>query len=349
MADWTFPRALNEFEYRGIETVFLENEKLRVMVLPGKGGDVLEFRDKTADVDVLWHADHNWQPPGDRHVPSVDATTWHDHYPGGWQVNLPVAGYTEGFGDAPYGLHGESALLPFDYSIDRGDDEVRLGLEAEFVRYPFTLEREFVLPAGEGRLLVEETVTNTGGKAVPYIWQHHVALGAPLIGPEATLEIPAETGVVEEYGPDHENARLAGGETFDWPDAPASDGGTVDLKSFPPEGARIHDVAYATDLEEGWYTVTNPEIDLGFGFRFPTDPFECVWYWQPFNGYGESPFYNRNYNVGLEPTTAYPSGDIPEAQHETGTLKAIDPDESISASVEAVTFREGDPRGDPKL
>lgn len=50
---------MDDFAYRGIGTVFLENEHLRIMVLPGKGGDILEFRDKRADVDVLWHADHN--------------------------------------------------------------------------------------------------------------------------------------------------------------------------------------------------------------------------------------------------------------------------------------------------
>ena len=120
MTDWALPRAMDDFEYRGIDTVFLENEHLRVMVLPGKGGDVLEFRDKRTDVDVLWHAEHNWQPPSERPIPSVDPTMFHDHYPGGWQVNLPVAGYTEGFYDVPYGLHGESALLPFEYEVREG-------------------------------------------------------------------------------------------------------------------------------------------------------------------------------------------------------------------------------------
>jgi galactose mutarotase-like enzyme len=328
---------MDGFTYRGIDTVFLENERLRVMVLPGKGGDILEFRDKASDVDVLWHADHNWQPPGDRVVPSLDATTWHDHYPGGWQVNLPVAGYTEGFGDAPYGLHGESALLPFEYTCTETDDEVRLSLSTTLVRYPFSIERSLTLPADEPRLRVDETVTNTGGRAVPYIWQHHLALGRPLIGPDATLSIPAATGVVEEYGPDHENARLASGETFDWPTAPAADGGTVDMRRFPPEDATIHDVVYATELTDGRYEVTNPTVDVTFGITFPTDPFECVWYWQPFNGYAESPYYNRNYTVGLEPTTAYPSADIPEAQEATGTLKTLEAGESISTTVEAGT------------
>jgi len=332
---------MDGFTYRGIDTVFLENEHLRVMVLPGKGGDVLGFRDKAADVDVLYHTDHNWQPPTDRPVPAVDATAPHDSYPGGWQVNLPVAGYTDEFGDAPYGLHGESALLSFEYAIREVGDGVGLHLETDLVRYPFTVERDLTLPAGERRLTVEETVTNNGGRAVPYVWQHHLALGRPLVGPDAQLKIPAETGVVEDYGPGHENARLAAGETFDWPHAPGTDGEPVDLETFPPEDATIHDVAYATDLTDGQFELRNPDLDLTFGLRFPVDPFECVWYWQPFGGYAESPYYNRNYNVGLEPTTAYPSADIPEAQRATGTLKTLDAGESVSASFEAVTGAAG--------
>lgn len=339
MSDWQLPRAMDDFEYRGIETVFLENKYLRIMVLPGKGGDILEFRDKRADVDVLWHADHNWQPPHERAVPAVDATMWHDHYPGGWQVNLPVAGYTEGFGDAPYGLHGESSLLPFDSRIERGDDEVRLELEVDLVRYPLHVERELRLAADEPTLHIEESITNTGGRSVPYLWQHHIALGQPLVGPDARLDVPATTGIVDDYGPERENNRLSGGETFEWPDAPATDGGTVDLTEFPPTDSTIHDVAFARDLEPGWFAVTNPSQDVGFGFSFPAEPFESLWYWQSFGGYRESPYYNRNYTAGLEPTTAYPSGNIPEAQQETDTLKHLDAEETETATFTATTYQ----------
>jgi hypothetical protein len=338
-SNWDLPRVSTEFTYRGIEAAFLESEALRIMVLPGKGGDVLEFRDKRADVDVLFHTDHNWQPPADRAVPAADPTAWHDTYPGGWQLNLPLAGYTDGFDGTPYGLHGESALLPWEAEVTRDDGTaVSLRLSTELVRYPFSIERTLTLPAAEPTLRVEEAVTNDGGVELEYVWQQHLALGRPLVGPGARLDVPAETGVVEEYGEAHENNRLVGGETFEWPHAPGLDG-DVDLREFPPADSTIHDVAYATDLEDGWYAVTNSDLDLGFGFTFPTDPFECVWYWQPFGGDAESPYFNRNYNVGLEPTTAYPSADLPDAQRANGTMKTLSPGETVEASYTAVTYR----------
>jgi hypothetical protein len=336
----TLPRVTTEFTYRGVDAAFLENEALRIMVLPGKGGDILEFRDKRADVDVLWHADHEWVPPGDRYIPSEASTTWMDHYPGGWQVNLPIAGFGREIDGNAYGLHGESALIPWEATV-REDSAagVTLHLEADLLRYPFHVKRDLRLPAGESRLEIEETVENRGAVGLEYIWQQHVALGAPLLGPAARLDVPAERGVSEAEDDTFASGRLAFDETFEWPEAPGRDGGTVDLREIPPETAEIHDQCYATDLREGWYALTNPEIELGFALTFPTDPFECLWYWQPFGGYTDSPYFGRNYNVGLEPTTAYPGGDIPDAQRANGTMKTLDPGESVTAEFSAVTYR----------
>lgn len=332
-------RVDDSFAYRGIDAVLLENGHLRILVLTGKGGDVLEFRDKRTDVDVLWHADHDWRAPGDARLPITEPDAYHDHYPGGWQLHLPMAGEADDFDGTPYGLHGESALLPWDATVERREDAVALRLETDLLRYPFALERELALRRDEPTLFVEETVTNEGGVEVPYVWQQHLALGPPLVGPDARLDLPADTGVVEDYGDGHENERLAGGERFEWPDAPGEDGGTVDLRQFPAYDATIHDLAYATDLREGRYAVTNEALDLRFEFDFPLDPFESVWYWQPFGGHAAYPYWNRNYNVGLEPTSAYPAGNVPDAQRANGTLKHLAPGEQRSASFAATVRR----------
>lgn len=333
-----FPTVSTDYTYRGIDTAFLENEHLRIKVLTGKGGDILEFVDKQTDVDLLWKTHHNWVPPRDRFVPSETKTTWLDHYPGGWQVNLPIAGFGREIEGNAYGLHGESALVPWETSVSRDEESVTLHLETELVRYPFEVTRDLTLPADASRLEISESITNHGEVELEYIWQHHIALGAPLVGPDARFDLPATSGLVEEYEDAYPNARLESGATFEWPHAPGSDGETVDLTEFPSYDATIHDLAFATDLSDGWYAVTNPELDLGFGFTFPTDPFESVWYWQPFGGFHESPYFNRNYNVGIEPTTAYPSRDIPDAQRETGTMKTLRPGETVTAAFTASTY-----------
>lgn len=325
------PRVSTAYSYRGIDTAILENEHLRIVILTGKGGDIVEFRDKRTDVDVMWRTKHNWVPPADRYVPSVVDTTWNDHYPGGWQINLPVAGGGWEFPGNAYGQHGESALIPWNASIVRNDDEaVTLRLSAELVRYPFEVERDLTLRADEPRLEIDESVTNLGEVPLEYIWQQHVTVGRPLLSADARLDLPGGTGINPPYGDHFPNARLAGDVTFEWPMAPGKDGEDVDLREFPPRDSTIHDQSFFVDMPEGWYAVTNPEIDLGFALTFPTDPFECLWYWQPFGGYHESPFFNRNYNVGLEPTT--PSG------AEGDSPNVLDGGETIEASFSAVTY-----------
>lgn len=338
------PRISTEFTYKGIDATIMENNHLRVMLLQGKGGDILEFRDKQRDVDVLWHANHNWQPPKDRYVPSETTATWLDHYPGGWQVNLPIAGNGREIQGNAYGMHGESALIPWDATVTRDDGEVvSLRLTTELVRYPFCVERELTLPADSPELRVSEEITNRGGTELEYVWQHHIALGAPLLGPEAHLSLPAGECKVHPYEEGtFKTGRLAGGESFEWPYAPARGGGTIDLREFPPHDAEIHDQAYATELNEGWYRVTNNALDLGFEVQFPLDPFECIWYWQAFGGLDLSPFYNRNYNAGIEPTTAYPNDSLPEAQRENGTMKTLAPGEKITSDIKAMTHHDVD-------
>jgi hypothetical protein len=136
------------------------------------------------------------------------------------------------------------------------------------------------------------------------------------------------------------NSRLESDAIFEWPAAPlATEEGMVDLSTaFPERDAEIHDLAFATDLEAGWYALSNPELDLGFALTFPTDPFECVWYWQPFGGYEDAPYYGRNYNVGLEPSTAYPSGDLFDAQRANDTIDVLEAGETVSASYVARTY-----------
>lgn len=340
---WTkTPRISTEYTYKGIDATIMENAYLRVMVLQGKGGDILELRDKQTDVDVLWHANHNWQPPKHRYVPAETRATWLDHYPGGWQVNLPIAGNGRDIQGNAYGMHGESALIPWDATVSRDDTEaVSLRLTTELVRYPFFIERELTLPADNSEIEIVESITNRGGIELEYIWQHHIALGAPLLGPEAYFELPAERGEIHPYEEGtFETGRLAGGESFDWPYAPDRDGGTIDLREFPPPDEEIHDQAYATKLDEGWYRVSNTALNLGFEVEFPLDPFECVWYWQAFGGLDSSPFYNRNYNAGIEPTTAYPNNSIPEAQRQNGTMKTLTPGETITSELTATTYHD---------
>ncbi|WP_263017662.1 DUF4432 family protein [Natronobiforma cellulositropha] len=325
-------RVSDEYTRRGIDTVFLENDHLRVEVLAGKGGDVTEIRDKRTDVNVLLECPHEWRAPADGIVGAPDpAFAFMDHYPGGWNGVLPAAGAPTEHHGATLALHGESSLVPFD--AQPFDDAGRVGvrLTADLTRYPLHLERELSLSADESALRWAETVTNTGAVGVDYSWLQHVALGEPLVSPGATLEIDCERVLTD---PDHDpdTRRLPRGEAFDYPICETDDG-PIDLREFPPREERVHDLAAFADLAEGRYTVTNPDLDLGATLEFDADLYEYVWYWGAFGGFETAPYFGRNYNVGLEPCTSIPTQAGLDGQLENETANHLEAGETVSTTL----------------
>lgn len=325
----------DEYRFRGIDTVILENKFLRVVVLPGKGGDILELRDKTLDENLLFEAPHNWQVPNSEYVQSIDAgTAWMDHYPGGWQDCLPMGGVNPSAAGAEYGIHGESPLLKWEYNIQREDDRVVVHLATELVRYPFTVERTLSLERDASTLEVSATIINQGTTELPYIWLQHIAFGDPLVSEGAMIDLPGASVTVESE-PQGETP-IEWGDEFEWP---TDERGTA-LDTVPDTDGGIHDLSYLHDLDGGWYSLTNPSLGRGVAVSFDEALFKSVWCWRGFGGFDASPFFGRETVLGLEPCTGWPSSDLPDAQGKdgTGTLKAIAPDESVTTDLSVTTY-----------
>jgi len=47
-------RVSDAVQYCGLQTIILENELVRIVILPEKGGEIFEFRYKKFDVDPLF-------------------------------------------------------------------------------------------------------------------------------------------------------------------------------------------------------------------------------------------------------------------------------------------------------
>ncbi|NUP80976.1 MAG: DUF5107 domain-containing protein, partial [Nonomuraea sp.] len=54
---------LRESAIDGLRAVTLENERLRVTVVPDKGGDVVEFLHKPTDTDFVWLSPQGLRDP----------------------------------------------------------------------------------------------------------------------------------------------------------------------------------------------------------------------------------------------------------------------------------------------
>ena len=321
----------DEYQRRGIDVVFIENDHLRIEVLVGKGGDIAQIRHKRTDINVLFECPHNWRPPqtGQASEPTAQFR-FEDHYPGGWQTVLPNGGGPSNAHGASLALHGESAVIPWEGTTFESAAAVGIRMSTDLTRYPFHCEREVRLEEDDSTVYVRESVTNNGEIPVQFSWVQHVALGRPLVSPSAELDIPCEQINVDPNH-DHDNTRLTPGVTVEWP------GNDVDFQSFPEKSQRVFDLASFAELSEGRYTVSNPNIDLATTVSFDESLYEYVWYWGAFGGHTGSPFFGRNYNVGLEPATSIPISGGLDAAIENGTANELDPGDTVETSISLQT------------
>jgi len=332
-------RVSEAWTYRGLKTVILENEVLRVVVLADKGADVYQLVHKPTDTDFMWRSPWGVRDPR-RFLPTTgSAMVWLDMYEGGWQTIAPTGGPPGSYRGADIGLHCEASLMPWDVQIvDDSAGRAAARFWVRTYRTPFYIEKTLSLEAGSPALTVEEAVVNEAEEDAECVWGQHITLGAPFLGPSCRLDMAGAGVLILGEGTADGERRLAKGEKGRWPHVPGARGGSVDLRRFPDRSERLIDLAALHDLAEGWYAVTNTEMGVGFGFVFPKETFRFLWYWQVFGGGTGYPWYRRTYNVGLEPFTSLPGG-APMPGSEARTSLTLAPGERREATMRAVAFR----------
>jgi len=328
----TFGCRIREYVYRGLRTVVLENELLRAGILADKGADVFELVHKPTDVDFLWHS-----PMGVRNPATYVATThtaassFLDFYEGGWQDCFPTGGNPCEYQGMPFGAHGETPTLPWEYAVvEDAPERIKVRFRVRTVRTPFLLEKEVALARGSGCLAFSERITNEGRVALPVMWGQHPALGAPFIEPGCRIDLPPARVLCSDLSP---VTRFAEG-TYDWPFATGKTGQRIDLRHVPGIEADTTDTLRLSDLSAGWYAVRNERLGVGFGMSWPLDVFPVLWFWQAFGGAYGPPWYGRTYLIALEPfSTARPT--IVEAV-KNGTARVLQPGATLEAAYTAV-------------
>jgi len=181
---------VHETTHSGIGAVVLENAKLRVTVLAGKGTDVVELNYKPLDLDFAPVS------PGGVRVPRTDqGDAFMDHYPGGWQEVLPNGGVPTTHAGATYGQHGEVSLVPWDHAIERDEPEgVTVAFEIALRTVPLRLTKRLSLDRDTPALHISETLINESDVEVDAMWGHHIAFGPPFLSDDTTVDLPVELG-----------------------------------------------------------------------------------------------------------------------------------------------------------
>ena len=328
-------RITDELVYRGMRTLFMENELIRVGILLDKGADIFQFLYKPTDTDFLWRSPQGLLDPG-----RFQATIAHpsgaflDRFHGGWQEIFPGGGPAS-YRGADLGLHGEVTHLGWDCDIllDTADCiEVRLSVDC--VRTPFHLERLMRIEKGKPALFMDETVTNLSSQSLEFMWGHHPSFGAPFLKQGVRLLIPAAK--VEVSDPRFAvSSILPPGVLFDWPLVAAGER-NLDLSHIPGPDGGFSELLYLQELQESWYALLDPKEKVGFGMAWEKEMFPYVWFWSVYGESPDYPWWNQVYCVALEPWTSIPNNVNKAIQR--GTQKILKGGECIQTSLCAMAI-----------
>jgi hypothetical protein len=294
-------------QLNGMRTLTIENGLLEAVLLLDKGGDIIELRDKTLDIDVMWHSPAGQRSPGEASLLLQSAdTVFTDLYGGGWQDVLPVMGHGPStHRGALFGLHGETPLLPWDGPwIEEGKtDQVAVSISVRGVRYPYEVKKTLTVREDEPKLQIREELTNTSHQDLEFFWLQHPAYGEPFLSPGCRIDLPegAEIYPLREINP---NGRLAG-DTTHWPLAKGRDGESFDLSIIPRRDIMAEETTFIK-IRDSWYSLRNPKIDLGVVLRWNLSVHPWLWFWQNYNQ-PDYPWYGEAWNVAIEPSSSFPA------------------------------------------
>lgn len=276
----------SESNLHGLRALILENDLLRVVVLPEVGAKLWQIRYKPLDTDLLWN--NPSIPPSRQPLYASYDDTWS----GGWDELFPndESGNLRGL-DVPD--HGELWTGVWDAEPLQVEGASGLHLHYTTPLSQFLVEKTLILRPQSAILEVAYRLTNRGAGTLPFLFKLHPAFA---VSPHHRLDFPAMT-VVREI--EFEGTLAGAPRTFPWPNVPLGDS-TLDLRQVPDPSARALHFFYGTDLSAGWCGVTNQKSRLSAALRFDPKVFSSCWLFATHGGW-------RDLNVAvLEPATGYP-------------------------------------------
>lgn len=306
-----------DWSFRGLQTLVLTIDELRLVVLPELGGKIWQLTCARSGRDVLWHNSR----VSPRQVPF--GSIYDDVFFGGWDELFPNDAAEQLAGEA-YPDHGELWTLPWDWTVEqRAGDEVSVHLSCRTPISGCSVEKTISLRMGRRTVRVRSVLRNENRNDLPYLWKQHVAV--PVDG-KATLDLPARTVVMEDFG--NPRARALQGH-YEWPYLVDGDGVSHDMRNTLPGSSGVSEFQYGTALDDGWCALTNDD-GTGIGLAFDRQVFSTCWTFASYGGW-------RGLEVLiLEPCTGYPvqmSDGIA-----AGTHRTLQAGECVETSVTAVLY-----------
>ena len=325
----------DDWKYKDMPVIFMENDFIRVGILAGRGSDIFEFSSRKHGVDFMCRLPKEIHNPN-QHFSQLRDTgnQLEDYYYGGWQETLPNS---EPFvyRGASLGQHGEISLVPWKHSIiENTPERVSLKLSVRPLRLPLYLEKTLTLKNDSPVLHIEEKLVNESKTTIDFMWGHHIAFGLPFLQEGAELITNATEFVAEKAMPD--TRVFDASQPYKWPNVKDKQGNEVQANQIPSVNAEpFCELAYLSGFPDlASYTLWHESQKLGFKVQWDSSVFSHLWFWQEHFATQDAPWWGSAHAVGLEPWTA-PYTANPEEAIKNGDWMKLDGGEIIHSKLEA--------------
>ena len=175
-----------------LQTVALENEHLRAVVLVGKGADLLDFIWKPQNVNALYRSDTPFEAYRDADLSKERLRCHSDRSLGGWMDALPHRGLYKGI-ELTQETGGLAATVPWSCEVVRdAPDEASVRCSVDLPIFPMHVEKTFTLREGSTVLTVGERVTFNGDEDVRFTWTQHALFGGGFVDESTVVDVPSD-------------------------------------------------------------------------------------------------------------------------------------------------------------
>jgi hypothetical protein len=185
--------------------------------------------------------------------------------------------------------HGEAHRLPWKTeSAAKAGNAVTLVQSVTLPLVQETYRRTVKLFDNDNVVEVRASLDSLLAFDRPICWAEHATIGSPFLEPGVTVvdmsKNQALTRPHEKGDNPNRRHRLPSAVEFDWPMAPTTDGGSVDLRAAPTAlGSGDHTGHLMTpNGEYAWVTALHPEKRLLLGYIFKTSESPWLQTWESY-------------------------------------------------------------------
>lgn len=182
--------------------------------------------------------------------------------------------------------HGEAHRQDFELrSFIKEGPETRLVMTAKLPLLQENFTRTIRLVDGENVVYVHSELESLLSFDRPVIWAEHATIGSPFLEPGVTVvDMRAVRAKTRPYRPGSPRLphRLASDQEFTWPEAPALNGGRVDVRAAPADPNSGDHTTCLMDRSRRYVFVTalHPRRRLIVGYLFRPDEFPWLQNWE---------------------------------------------------------------------